>query len=361
MDRRDFIKATSFSAAGAAAAKHRFIREGQDYQPLIIDGMGEMHPHYPMSLVDEILASGTNAMMVTLGNPALQGPEAYQDALDSIAVYEHHVDTHREHFLKATRLSDIDRARDEKRLALFYMFQNTTPIDEDMSKLGFFYNLGIRSVQLTYNTRNLVGDGCMEKSNAGLSIFGIKLIEKMNELGMLVDLSHACEATMVDAFRTSKQPMVISHSACMALHTHHRNVSDNILKLLGENGGVIGIYQINPYFSSKGPDTTLEDYFRHIDYAVKMAGIDHVGIGSDREHRTIPDTAEEKRKLEEEMAALHPDRSRKINWPFFVKALNGPRRMEVIWDGLKKHGYGSSDRDKIMGRNFYRLYEDVIG
>lgn len=363
MNRRNFLKSAAMVIPGIVMGAGRVTGKAQEgiEKPLIIDGMGEIHPHYPMELIAEILASGTNAVMVTIGNPSLHGPEAFQDALESISIFEHHIDSHRDYFLKATRVSDIDKARKENRLALFYMFQNTIPIGEHLDRLDFFYNFGIRCFQLTYNTRNLVGDGCMENTNAGLSIFGYKVIEKMNSMGMLVDLSHACPATMLDALEHSRKPVVISHSACLAVHKHHRNVSDKNLRILGNNGGVIGIYQINPYISSKGYSTSLEDYLKHIDHAVKIAGIDHVGIGSDREHRIIPDIEEEKRKLELEMAALHPDKSRKINWPFFIREFNTPRRMEVIWDGLVKRGYKSHEVEKIMGKNFYRLYKDVIG
>ncbi|UCC38603.1 MAG: membrane dipeptidase [Candidatus Aminicenantes bacterium] len=363
MKRRNFIKSASLIIPGIAMGARNLTGKTQQdsKRPLIIDGMGEIHPHYPMELIAEILDSGTNAITVTLGNPALHGPESFDDALESLSVFEHHIDSHRDYFLKATRVSDIDKARKERRLAIFYMFQNTTPIGDDLDRLDFFYRLGVRCFQLTYNTRNLVGEGCMEPANASLSIFGYKVIEKMNSMGMLVDLSHACPATMSDALKHSKDPVVISHSACLAVHKHHRNISDDYLKALGKNGGVIGIYQINPYISPKGYTTSLGDYIRHIDHAVNKAGVDHVGIGSDREHRIIPDTAEEKRKLELEMAALHPDKSRKINWPFFIKEFNTPRRMEVIWDGLIKHGHKSREVEKIMGKNFYRLYKDVIG
>lgn len=99
----------------------------------------------------------------------------------------------------------------------------------------------------------------------------------------------------------------------------------------------------------------------HIDHAVRIAGIDHVGIGSDREHRAIPDTIEEQRKLEEELANYYPDKSQKIPWPFFISELNHPRRMETIWKGLEKRGYRTGDIEKIMGKNCYRVLKEVHG
>jgi membrane dipeptidase len=110
-----------------------------------------------------------NAVRITLGDPTLHGPEAFDNTMGEIAATERYIDGHRDHFLKATRADDIDRARGEGRLALMVLFQNTTPIGDDLDRLDFFNNLGVRSMQLTYNTRNLVGDGCMERTSSGLS------------------------------------------------------------------------------------------------------------------------------------------------------------------------------------------------
>ena len=329
-------------------------------KPLIIDAMGEVRLGYPMSLIAEILDSGTNAVRITLGNPTLHGPEAFDEAINEIAAYERHIDTHQDYFLKATRVADIDKAKKEGRLALMYLFQNSIPIRDELGKLDFFNNLGVRSIQLTYNTRNLVGDGCMERTNSGLSEFGLKVVDRMNSLGMLIDLSHASMTTMTEAVKFSKKPVIISHSGCKAVYNHPRNTTDENLRALAEKGGVIGIYQINPFLGPKDRNN-IEDYLNHIDHAVKVAGIDHVGIGSDREHRVIPDTEEEKKKLERELANYYPRGDQKIHWPFFISELNGPRRMETVWAGLEKQGYKTDDIEKIMGINCYRVIKEVNG
>ncbi|MFC1783875.1 dipeptidase, partial [Planctomycetota bacterium] len=327
---------------------------------LIIDTMGEIRLDYPMSLIAEIIDSGTTTVRITLGDPTLHGPEAFDNALNELAAYERHIDAHRDHFLKATRIADIDRAKNQGRMALMYLFQNTTTIADDLDKLEFFNNLGVRSIQLTYNTRNLVGDGCMERTNSGLSEFGINVVDRMNQLGMLIDLSHTCMDTMADAIKFSSKPVIISHGGCKAVYDHPRNTTDKNLKALADKGGIIGIYQINPFVGPKERNN-LDDYLNHIDHAVKVAGIDHVGIGSDREHRPVPDTEEERKKLEEELANYYPDKKQKIHWPFFLSELNHPRRMETIRAGLEKRKYQTSDIEKIMGQNCYRLIKEVNG
>jgi membrane dipeptidase len=329
----------------------------ENERPIVIDGMGEIRLEYPVDLIQEVIDSGVTAVQVTLGNPALQGFTSLEDTLKEIAAYERHIDANREHLLKATKPADIEQARRESRLALIYLLQNTTPIGDDLDRLQFLYNLGVRTVQLTYNSRNLVGEGCTERTRGGVSNFGIQVIERMNDLGLLIDLSHANSATTSEAVSFSSKPVAVTHSVCAGVHDHHRAVSDHNLRKLGEAGGVIGICQINPFLSAR-QRSTLDDYLDHIDHAVKVAGIDHVGIGSDREHQTIPDTDEERQKLEREMARLS---DAKVHWPFFVSELNHPRRMETIAEGLKRRGYASMDIDKILGGNFFRLFQEVIG
>jgi len=360
MNRRKFLKTSTLAVPAVVTGINRVSHLPQQDKPLIIDAMGEIRLDYPMDLIDEILDSGINVVRITLGDPTLHGPEAFDDALQAIKEYDRHIDTHRNHFLMATRGEDIDRAKKEGRLALMVLFQNTTPIGDESEKLDFFYNLGVRSMQLTYNTRNLVGDGCMERTHSGLSEFGLKVVDRMNSLGMLIDLSHTCMATMADAIQFSKKSVMISHSGCRAVYDHPRNTTDENLRALADKDGVIGIYQINPFIGPKDRNS-LDDYLNHIDHAVRVAGIDHVCIGSDREHRAIPDTIEEQRKLEEELTNYYPDKSQKIHWPFFISELNHPRRMVTIWKGLEKRGYRTGDIEKIMGKNCYRVWKVVHG
>ena len=173
---------------------------------------------------------------------------------------------------------------------------------------------------------------------------------------MLVDTSHANMATMADAIRASAQPTIISHTACQAVHEHIRNTTDANLRLLAEHGGVVGICQIRPFLTTDRSDDNVRFYFDHIEHAVNVAGIDHVCIGSDRDHRVIEDDPHEIELLiEEEGAQFQP-----ADWPLYMPQMNNPRRMEVVWDGLVARGFSEDDVEKIMGRDLYRLYEEVI-
>lgn len=360
--RREFLAGLGgAAAAGWTGLLHaRGAPQGGQQRRLVIDGLGEIHTYYDMALIDQIRASGTRGCVVTVGNPALHGPEAFDDMQAEIQAYDRHVAAHPDRLSKATSLADIDRAAARGTIGLVYYTQNGTPIQDDAERLGSLYDLGVRLVQLTYNTRNLLGDGCLERTNAGLSRFGIEVVKRMNAMGMLVDVSHCGEATTLDGIRFSGKPVAITHAGCKAVFDHPRNKTDEALRALADRGGVIGIYQINPYLGPKERNS-LDDYLRHMDHAVHVAGVEHVGIGSDREHRTIPDTEEEKQKLIEELSRLRPVTAATFRWPFFIAELNHPRRMETIADALARRGRGSAEIDKVLGGNWYRLFRETIG
>jgi len=354
MIRRTFINQSALIAA-ACAIPHTSWSQSPRIT-FAFDAMGEIRTIYTPELIKEILASGTRAIAITLSDPKTLGHAGYEDLLSEIKNHDTYFAQHPDLFIKATKLAHIDQARKENKLAVFYLIQNASPIDQDFDELNHLYNLGLRSVQLTYNHRNLVGDGCKERTDAGLSIFGLELIDRLNSKNMLVDLSHAGMTTMKEAITASKKPVIISHTCCKALYNNVRNTTDENLKLLADRGGVVGICQIRVFMTTEKKNN-LEVYFQHIDHAVKIAGIDHVAIGSDRDHRVIPTTDEEvKQLLKEEGPNFNPE-----DWPLFLEALNGPRRMETIWEGLIKRGYRSSDAEKIMGQNLYRIYKEVIG
>ena len=351
--RRTFLGA----AIGAAGLP---LEAGAQQQPAIIDGLGEMRIEYNLALVDEIRASGLRCCVVTLGNPAVHGPEAWDDARREYEAYEAHIRNNPQRLSRVTNSSHIAQAVERGTIGLVYYLQNASPIQDNLDKLKTLHNWGVRIIQLTYNSRNLLGDGCLERTNAGLSRFGLEVVARMNELGLIVDVSHSGEATTLDAIRFSKKPVLINHAGSKAVFDHPRNKTDAVLELLAEHGGVIGIFQINPYVGPKERNT-LDDYLRHIDQAVKVAGIDHVGIGSDREYKTIPDTPEEKQRLIDELSRLRPVTAATFRWPFFISELNHPRRMETIARGLERRGYKAADVEKIMGGNLHRLFKEVLG
>ena len=363
MKRRNFLagigtgilttSTASFLKAGGASAVPQTPRQ---QRPMMLDAMGEIRLTHPMNLVKEVLASGTNAVMVTITDPKEFGETALDLALADLLAYDRHIKDNSAFLLKATAVSDIDRARKEGKLALFYMLQNMTPLMRDVRRVDLLYSLGVRALQLTYNEQNYVGSGCRERGQNGLSNFGLEVIARLNELGVLLDTSHANMTTMAEAIAASKKPTIISHTACMSLYQHVRNTTDENIRTTAEKGGLIGICQLRPFLTEKKADN-LSFFFDHIDHAVKVAGIDHVCLGSDRDHRIIEDSPEEQAVLLKEEGPQFQTN----DWPLYFREMNGPRRMEVVWDGLKKRNYPEANVEKIMGGNLYRLYREVIG
>ena len=354
MDRRKFI--LSGAAVSAAVAFAPGVAARAAARPLTFDAMGEVRFEYDAALIGQMRASGLDAITVTLCDPKAYEGQAYEEAIQAVLDHDAHIAKHPELFLKATKTSDIDVARKNGQLALFYLFQNSTQFGRDLDNVDLFHKLGVRSAQITYNDQNWAGAGCKELGAHGLTHFGRDLVARMNERGMLIDLSHANMQTMADTITASKVPVIVSHTACMAVHSNIRNTTDANLRLLADKGGVSGICQMRPFLTTKRADA-LPEYFRHIDHAVKVMGADHVAIGSDRDHRVVEMTDAYIAELKaEEGANFHePD------WPLFINELNGPRRMEVVWDGVRKLGYPASTVEKIMGTNVRRIYQEVIG
>ena len=354
MDRRGFIlsgaalsAAMAFAPGAAARAKTR---------PLTFDAMGEVRFEYDAALVGQMHASGLDAITVTLCDPKAYEGQAYEEAVQAVLDHDAHIAAHPALFLKATRTSDIDVARANGQIAIFYLFQNSTQFGRDLDNVDLFHKLGVRSAQITYNDQNWAGAGCKELGANGLTLFGRDLVARMNERRMLIDLSHGNMQTMADTIAASTVPVIVSHTACMAVHENVRNTTDANLRLLAQKGGVAGICQMRPFLTTKRDDA-LPEYFRHIDHAVKVMGADHVAIGSDRDHRVVEMTDAYIAELKREEGANFND----ADWPLFINELNGPRRMEVVWDGVRKLGYPTSVVEKIMGTNLRRIYQEVIG
>jgi len=319
-----------------------------------MDAMGELRPEYDDALLADMLGSGLNSITVTLCDPTSEGAEALATAIGGLLEYDRLIASRPDRLLKAASVADLERARREGRLAVFYLYQNTTQFGTDLDRVDLFYRLGLRSAQLTYNDRNAAGAGC--RAQGRLTEFGRALIDRMNARRMLLDLSHVNMETMADAISAARAPAVISHTACTAVREHVRNTTDANLRALAERGGVVGICQIRSFVTAKKSDN-LDDYMIHLEHAVNVAGSEHVCIGSDRDHRVIVLTPGYIAELARELGPQFNE----ADLPLFIEALNGPRRMEVVRAAMERRGWKASDIEKVMGTNLHRLYRDVIG
>jgi membrane dipeptidase len=272
-----------------------------------------------------------------------------------------------EHFPDAFRqVRTVPQLRDAKatgRVGIVFGFQDTTPYGTDLTAIDAFHDFGVRVVQLTYNVRNLVGDGCLEPGNAGLSTFGHAVVERLNELGTIVDLSHCGKRTTAEGIRASRAPVGITHSGANAVAPHPRSKDDEELRAMADGGGVIGIYLMP--FLTPGRVPTTEDVMAHIEHALNVCGEDHVGIGSDLSITPIDGSDEYwskhrefvARRIAQGIAAPAED----PDVLFTVPELNSQRRMDMIADALGKRGHADRVIEKVIGGNWVRLFGEVWG
>jgi len=287
INRRQFTLGATAGAVSLGSTSLNALAAGTPTQDaLIIDAMGEVREVYTDGLCREMIDSGLNSITVTLCDPKSHEAQAYDWGMAGILEYDRLIAKEPDFWMKATSVSDIESARDQGKIAVFYLFQNSTQFGRDLDNVDVFYGLGVRASQITYNFQNWAGSGCNELNGSGLTIFGNELVEKMNDIGMLIDLSHANMKTMADTVAASKDPVITSHSCCKALYEHNRNTTDENIRAIADKGGLFGVTQMRPFMTLQ-VDDAVHFYYQHIEHAINVAGIEHVCIGSDRDHRRL--------------------------------------------------------------------------
>ena len=282
-------------------------------------------------------------------------------ALKSITEWKMRINQNPSKYLCATSAEDFIKAKKEEKAAVMMGFQNTSMIENSIDNLDVLYHAGTRWIQLTYNERNMVGDGCTERTNAGLSDFGIEVVERMNELGIIVDLSHCGRQTTDDGIKFSKSGASINHSMCESLHKNHpRAKTDAQIRAMAEKGGVLGIiclgYMIGP---NLGTETTLETYVDHIEHAVKVGGIEHVGLAADFAIQGLEATgATRENWYVPRLTRFKP--SYKVQWPPWIPELETPDRYRNVARLLDKRGFSTGDIEKILGQNWLRYFSETL-
>ena len=262
----------------------------------------------------------------------------------------------------ALRGEDIRHAKATGRIAIILGFQDTKPFGADLAFLRSFYRLGVRCIQLTYNSRNLLGDGCCERTDCGLSFAGREVIEEMNRLGILLDLSHCGDRTTVEALEQSNAPSAFTHSNARAMCTSVRNKSDEQLVALASRGGVVGLSSHPAFVGGPGASPTLEDFLDHLNHIVALVGVEHVGIGLDlvekmKETGTVLPASVYWRTRRPDVFGTVRDA---VDKPY-AHGIDSISKMANVTIGLVKRGYQKDDILKIMGANFLRLFESVCG
>ncbi|MBT7951947.1 MAG: membrane dipeptidase [Gammaproteobacteria bacterium] len=329
-------------------------------ESIIIDDLCEFRPNVNTGEDEFRIASNSSITIAAPTIGSVVAAESYQSSLTRLAQLNAGINRHSDRVLLINKFTDIEKAKQESRIGILPAFQNSTAIGTDLSRLDLFYGLGVRQIQLTHNLRNWVGDGCTERTQAGLTHFGVDLVRKMNELGIIVDVGHSGYQTTLDAIEISSKPIVFSHTNCMALCKHPRNKTDEQIKALAAKGGVMGISNFN-WFVSDNPKSTLDDLLDHFDYVINLVGPDHVGIGSDFELTGYPGIDGDKMWIDHlRIYSEQERRTLKVRWPPFIKAVDNEWRYKTIARGLLSRGHSEEVVVKILGLNFQRVFREIL-
>jgi membrane dipeptidase len=339
-------------------------------EAIVIDGLGgpgggvNDNPDAGLSEqeVKDAHESGVTCAHITVGAVGSTAPDtAFMETVRGIAYWEREIDRHPDVLGRVRVASDIGKAKKNKRCGLVYGVQDGVAFETDLARLDDLHALGLRVVQPTYNRRNLLGDGCLEPGNAGLSRSGIEAIERMNSLGILIDLSHCGRQTAADAIRISKKPVAFTHTGSQALSDHPRNRTDVELRAVADKGGVSGIYFM-PYLS-EGRQPTAADIVRHVEHMVQVAGEDHVSIGTDGNFSpTVVDQkykdAFAKNTRERREAGIGAPWETEEGY-LFAADLNTPRRLATLAMMLADRRHSAARIEKILGGNLLRVFGDT--
>ena len=318
---------------------------------LVIDGL--MVSALNKNLVKHILSTGYTAGNYTCG---LSSDDATQ-AMMKMETVRWLVDYIPDDILIVGNFKDIEKVKEQGKFGVIMGFQGADPIGNKFHMLSIFWRLGLRILGLTYNQRNLLGDGCLEPENRGLSHFGIQIVRDCNNLGIVVDLSHSSIKTTLDAIELSEKPCIFSHSNPASIQKNPRNITDEQMKKIAEKGGVVCLAAFSDFVGNteNGKHPKIEDLVRQIDYTINLIGIDHVGIGTDLligrgGHWWNNNT---KRRYPETTGGMSYNRHQIVDFEDF----SGYTKIVVQ---LLDRGYIEEDIKKIIGENLYRVFQEVL-
>jgi membrane dipeptidase len=280
--------------------------------------------------------------------------EGFQGTVHNIAAMKKHIRDNADLLTLVRSTADIEAAQRDRKTGIILGFQNAHAFEDHLGHIEAFADMGVRVVQLCYNTQNLIGTGCYER-DGGLSGYGREVIAEMNRVGIMVDLSHVGAKTSEEAILESKKPVTYSHCLPAGLKAHPRNKSDEQLKFIAEHGGFIGVTMFPP-FLKRGIDSTVDDYVEAIDYVINLVGDDCVGFGTDFTQGYDRDFFDH----------ITHDKGRHRRLTDFGTVQN-PLGMRTIGEtpnltaAMEKAGWKAARIEKIIGRNWLRVFKDVWG
>lgn len=313
---------------------------------VIVDGL--QISNWDRQTLEELITGRVSALNATCA--VWEGPV---EALRNIGRWYELSQTHSDIVMLAQSEGDIGEAKARGKVAVFLGFQNTSPFADDYTLVEVFHRLGVRVAQLTYNIQNLVGGACYDPYDSGLSRFGLRIVEEMNRVGMLIDLSHVGNRTSLDAIDASSAPVAVTHANPIWFHEAPRNKPDDVIQAVVERGGVVGCCL---YPNVRGSTTTLEQFCQMVQKLVDLVGPDHVGIGSDATRNWTDDYVAWLRNGRWRPASVNEP----ARWPRWPSWFQGPADFPVLAEGLIGAGLSDDLLLAVLGGNWRRLFARVF-
>jgi membrane dipeptidase len=373
LDRRSMIAGVgSLALASPALAKRAAGGDAPAWyrNAIIIDALGGVGdpygPEEQLRLSDrawaEMVATGVTMLRDTVmpvGNLA----DAWTEFQKDLAIKQNVINANPDRLLLVRTAADILKAKRERKFGVVLGTQDTAMVGPELGRLAQMKKDGVMTVQLTYNNGNLAGDGSLEPRNGGLTKLGKASIERIEAEKQLLDLSHGGARTMAEAAAFAKRPMVISHTGARALADHPRNTSDDTIRAVADKGGVVGVYFM-PYLTANGHPKAA-DLIAHVEHVAKVAGEDHVGIGTDNGVLPIRLDATTKAQMDDDQrrrfkAGIAAPGEAIGVYPL-LEDYNSVDRYERFASDLAKRGWSQRRLEKLMGGNFLRVYRDAWG
>lgn len=298
---------------------------------------------------------------VTALGPTVASIENARTSLNRLALW-HRLLRERRDLLLVRHAWDIEEAKESGRLGIFFHFQGTDPIEDNLDLIDLFKQSGVGIIQLAYNVKNRVGDGCEERTDAGLSRFGMKVVERLNEARVIIDCSHTGLRTSMDAIERSAAPVILSHSNVCSVHSSPRNVTDELIDAIAWSRGVIGVVGF-PSMVAATPRPSLDQLIAHVDAIVERVGIDHVGLGLDY-YAWQAGVASDEEALRIYDAAIRSGIWSTAYPPpphHYPAGIETPRTLSNLTGRLLHLGYKESDVRKLLGGNWMRVMQAVWG
>ncbi|PIB23445.1 peptidase M19 [Amylibacter kogurei] len=304
----------------------------------------------------QMRAGGLDAVHVTIAYH-----ETFRETVLQVERWNRYFEQFPDLIFQGFHADDVQLARDTNRTAIFFGFQNPSPIEDDIGLVQVWHQLGVRFMQLTYNNQSLLATGCYEDDDTGLTRMGREVVTEMNRVGIVVDMSHSGERSTLEAIEHSTRPIAITHANPHRWHAALRNKSDTVLRALGDSGGMLG-FSIYPHHLAGGSDCTLDSFCQMIIDTADLMGIDHIGIGTDL-CQDQPYSVVEWMRVGRWTKGIDYGEGSASNagFPPMPDWYNDNRDFGNIADGLRNLGMTQGDIDKVMGDNWYRFYTDSFG